>query len=69
LQAQVARRHLAHGLDLAHALDSEHGQDFLEHGRAQAAHLRPAKRRARNAPVLAAEDVASSSTPRPKKAR
>jgi hypothetical protein len=69
LQAQVARQHPAHGLDLARAQDSEHGQDFLEHGLAQAAHLRPAKLRARNAQVLAAADAASSNIRRPKKAR
>ena len=69
LQVPVARQHPAHGPDLAHAQDSARGQVSLEHGQAQAAHLRPAKLRARNAQVLAAADAASNSIPRPKKAR
>jgi hypothetical protein len=69
LQGQVARQHLAHGPDLARAQDSARGQVSLEHGLAQAAHLRPAKLRARNAQVLAAVDAASNSIRRQKKAR
>jgi hypothetical protein len=52
----------ARGPVLAHVPDSERAQ-------APAAHLRPVKPRARSAPVPAAADEASSSTPRPKKAR
>ena len=69
LQVREAPQHLAHGLALAHAPDSAHGQVSLEHAQARAAHLRPAKLPGRSAQVRVAADVASNSIPRPKKAR
>lgn len=61
-----ARQHPAHGPVLARVRDSERAQDS-ERVQGPAAHLRPVKPRARNAPAPAAADEASNSTPRPKK--
>jgi len=69
LQVPEARQHPVQGGDLAHALDSERDQVFLERDQARAAHLRPVKLLARNVPVRAAADAASNNIQRLKKAR
>ena len=69
MQVPEARQHPVHGPDLAHALDSERDQVFLERDQARAAHLRPVKLLARNVPVRAAADAASNNIQRLKKAR
>jgi hypothetical protein len=68
LPGPAVRQLLAHVPVLARVPDSELAQ-ALEHVRALAAHLRPAKHRARSARVREAEVEASSSIPRPKKAQ
>ncbi len=69
LRGQAARQLPAHGPDLVRVLDSARALDSVRVLGLAAQRRRPVKPRARSALVHEAADEASSSTPRPRKAR